>query len=95
MGLKVRLIGCCMAAVLMGSALLASSASASKPETNYIGLGDSLAFGYTQQKFEENYPTENPEAFEEGYVTLLGKKTAQTRKRSRQRPEHDRSGLPR
>jgi lysophospholipase L1-like esterase len=74
MGLKARLIGCCMAAALLATALLASSASASKPETNYIGLGDSLAFGYTQQKFEENYPTENPEAFEEGYVTLLGKK---------------------
>ncbi|HXN38190.1 MAG TPA: hypothetical protein VN892_09130 [Solirubrobacteraceae bacterium] len=74
MGLKVRLIGCCTAAILLVTALLASSASASKPETNYIGLGDSLAFGYTQQKFEENYPTESPTAFEEGYVTLLGKK---------------------
>jgi lysophospholipase L1-like esterase len=74
MELKVRLIGCCTAAVLLVMALLATSASASKPETHYIGLGDSLAFGYTQQKFEENFPTENPEAFEEGYVTLLGKK---------------------
>jgi lysophospholipase L1-like esterase len=74
MGIKVRLIGCSTAAVLLVMALLASSASASKPATNYIGLGDSLAFGYSQQKFEENYPTENPGAFEEGYVTLLGKK---------------------
>lgn len=74
MGLKARLIGCSMAAALLATALLASSASASKPETNYIGLGDSLAFGYTQQKFEENFPTESPTAFEEGYVTLLGKK---------------------
>jgi lysophospholipase L1-like esterase len=74
MGLRVRLIGCCTAAVLLITALLASSASASKPETNYLGLGDSIAFGYTQQKFEENFPTESPAAFEEGYVTLLGKK---------------------
>jgi lysophospholipase L1-like esterase len=74
MGIKLRLIGCCTAAALLVMALLASGASASKPETNYIGLGDSLAFGYSQQKFEENYPTENPAAFEEGYVTLLGKK---------------------
>jgi len=71
---KARLIGCCMAAVLVITGVLAATASAKKPETNYIGLGDSLAFGYTQQKFEENFPTENPEAFEEGYVTLLGKK---------------------
>jgi lysophospholipase L1-like esterase len=74
MGLKARLIGCCMAAALLLTGLLATSASASKPETSYIGLGDSLAFGYSQQKFEENFPTENPAAFEEGYVTLLGKK---------------------
>jgi lysophospholipase L1-like esterase len=71
---KARLSGCCMAAVLLVTGILASSASATKPATNYIGLGDSLAFGYTQQKFEENFPTENPEAFEGGYVTLLGKK---------------------
>jgi lysophospholipase L1-like esterase len=74
MGLKVRLIGCCTAAVLLVMALFASGASASKPETKYIGLGDSLAFGYSQEKFELNFPTENPENFEEGYVTLLGKK---------------------
>jgi len=95
MGLKVRLIGCCTAAVLLVMALFASGASASKPETNYIGLGDSLAFGYTQEKFEANYPTENPENFEEGYVTLLGKKTEKSGKRSRQQPEHDQPGLPR
>lgn len=80
-----RLIGCCMALVLVASALFASSASAAKepkPKTNYIGLGDSLAFGYTQQKFEENYPTESPTAFEAGYVTLLGKKLAAQEKKA-------------
>lgn len=74
MGLKARLVGCCMAAVLLLAALFAGSANAKLPSTNYIGLGDSLAFGYSQQKFEENFPTESPAAFEEGYVTLLGKK---------------------
>ncbi|HEY2216715.1 MAG TPA: hypothetical protein VGH21_04410, partial [Solirubrobacteraceae bacterium] len=69
-----------MAAVLMLSAVLATTASAKKTPTNYIGLGDSLAFGYTQQKFEENFPTENPEAFEGGYVTILGKKLAKLEK---------------
>jgi lysophospholipase L1-like esterase len=77
---KARLIGCCMAAILALSALLATTASAKKTPTNYIGMGDSLAFGYTQQKFEENFPTENPEAFEGGYVTLLGKKLAKLEK---------------
>jgi lysophospholipase L1-like esterase len=77
---KARLIGCCMAAVLIISAALATTASAKKTPTTYVGLGDSLAFGYTQQKFEENFPTENPEAFEEGYVTRLGKKLAKLEK---------------
>ena len=77
---KARLIGGCMAAVLVITGVLAATASAKKPETKYIGLGDSLAFGYTQQKFEENFPTENPEAFEAGYVTLLGKKLGKLEK---------------
>jgi lysophospholipase L1-like esterase len=74
MRFKAGLIGSAMAAVLLISALLATTASASKPATSYLGLGDSLAFGYTQQKFEENFPTESPTAFEEGYVSILGKK---------------------
>jgi lysophospholipase L1-like esterase len=34
----------------------------------YLALGDSLAFGYSQRRFEENLPEENPKAFETGYV---------------------------
>lgn len=34
----------------------------------YLALGDSLAFGYSQKRFEENLPAENPKAFETGYV---------------------------
>lgn len=37
------------------------------PQT-YLALGDSLAFGYSQRRFEENLPQENPSAFETGYV---------------------------
>jgi lysophospholipase L1-like esterase len=80
-----KLIGCCLALVLVASAILASGASAAKtPLTpaSYIGMGDSLAFGYTQQKFEENYPAESPTAFEGGYVTLLGKKIAAKEKKN-------------
>lgn len=81
---KGRLIGCCMAAVLLVSALFASSASAAKvlAPTNYVALGDSLAFGYTQQKFEENYPAESPSAFEGGYTNLLAKKLAAAEKKA-------------
>jgi lysophospholipase L1-like esterase len=80
---RSRLIGCCMALVLLASALIASSASA-KPRTlnptAYVALGDSLAFGYTEQKFDENYPTESPSAFEGGYTNILAAKLAKAEK---------------
>jgi lysophospholipase L1-like esterase len=36
--------------------------------TSYLALGDSLAFGYSQAKFNELYPDENPADYETGYV---------------------------
>jgi lysophospholipase L1-like esterase len=36
--------------------------------TSYLALGDSLAFGYSQAKFDELYPDENPADYETGYV---------------------------
>jgi lysophospholipase L1-like esterase len=82
-----RLIGCCVAAVLLVSALFASSASAAKKApltpTNYIATGDSISYGYSQQKFEENEATgENPAAFEGGFVNLLTKKLASLEKKA-------------
>jgi lysophospholipase L1-like esterase len=71
-----RLIGCCMALVLALSALVFSSvASATPPPTTYLAVGDSLAFGYTQEKHEEfaKY-NEPPGLFEEGYPNFLQKK---------------------
>jgi len=38
------------------------------PHETYVGGGDSLAFGYSQQLFNENLPKEDPHAFEHGYV---------------------------
>jgi hypothetical protein len=81
---RTRLIGCCVAVLLALSALaFASTASASpgKSKANYLALGDSLAFGYSQQLFNENEKLgEPPTAFEHGYVndyfaTLNGSKT--------------------
>jgi lysophospholipase L1-like esterase len=67
-----RLIGCSMALVLALGALFASSASAAKtPTQTYLALGDSLAFGYSQQLFNENEKTgESPTAFENGYANV-------------------------
>lgn len=53
---SLRLLGCVFAAVLVASALVASSASAKtvlKP-TKYIALGDSLSFGYKAATLKAN-----------------------------------------
>lgn len=38
------------------------------PAPSYLALGDSLAFGYSQAKFNSLYPNENPAAYDTGYV---------------------------
>lgn len=38
------------------------------PQLSYLALGDSLAFGYSQAKFNSLYPNENPAAYDTGYV---------------------------
>jgi hypothetical protein len=66
-----RLIGCCMALALLLSALAfspAANAAEPPPIETSISLGDSLAFGYSQVKFEENFPNEVPAYFEANYV---------------------------
>lgn len=71
-----RLIGCCMALVLALSAVAftpVSSAAEPPPIETYLALGDSLAFGYTAQKFNENYPNEAPSYFETGYPNVAAK----------------------
>ncbi len=38
------------------------------PQASYLALGDSLAFGYSQAKFEKLLPNENPAEYNTGYV---------------------------
>ena len=67
---RTRVIGCLMATALVFSALVfASSASAAKINKTYLALGDSLAFGYSQQLYNEHEAEGDPAtAFEHGYV---------------------------
>ncbi len=44
----------------------------SRPQS-YLALGDSLAFGYSQAKFNSLYPNENPAAYDTGYVDDFGR----------------------
>ena len=41
-----------------------------------VNLGDSVSYGYTAQKFAENFPSEPPSAFEGGYPNLVQAKLA-------------------
>lgn len=63
------------AALFAAIALLlpAPGAGAIKPQPSYLALGDSLAFGYQQAKFNELFPNENPAAFDTGYVDDFGR----------------------
>jgi lysophospholipase L1-like esterase len=66
-----RLLGCVIALVALSAMILPSIASAETTpiKETYLGLGDSLAFGYSQQLFNENESLgEPPTAFEHGYV---------------------------
>lgn len=68
---RSRLIGCSVAVVFAISALFASAAGATNPPVTktYFALGDSLAFGYSQQLFNENQGVGDPAtAFEHGYA---------------------------
>lgn len=47
--------------------------AAPAPQSTYLALGDSLAFGYSQARFNALYPNENPAAFDTGYVDDFGK----------------------
>jgi lysophospholipase L1-like esterase len=66
---SLRLLGCVFAAVLVASALVASSASAKtvlKP-TKYVALGDSLSFGYKAATLKANTEA-NKAACEAGFI---------------------------
>jgi lysophospholipase L1-like esterase len=79
-----RLALCAVAMVALTAMLFAPTAGAQKAAepTQYLALGDSLAFGYTDAKFKENFPPclkaeptcEPPSAFEEGYADFFFKK---------------------
>jgi lysophospholipase L1-like esterase len=42
-------------------------------QISYLALGDSLAFGYSEAKFDELYPEENPADYNTGYVDDFAK----------------------
>ncbi len=75
---RARVFGCLVVIALACSALVfASSASAMEKgiTKTYLALGDSLAFGYSQQLYNEHEAEGDPAtAFEHGYVNVYASK---------------------
>jgi lysophospholipase L1-like esterase len=70
--MRVRLaaISVALLAVIAGAVPAAASPSGqlTEPGKYYLSLGDSLAFGYQQARFNAIYPNEDPRAFHTGYT---------------------------
>jgi hypothetical protein len=64
-----RIAGICLAMAFALTALFATAANARPVSKTYLALGDSLAFGYSQQLYNEHQPEGDPASnFEAGYV---------------------------
>lgn len=76
-GSRGRLLGCLMALALLASAIVfapaAAQAEAEPATTTYLALGDSISFGYSQERFNNHFPTESPSFFEEGVANDFAK----------------------
>jgi lysophospholipase L1-like esterase len=70
-----RVIGCSIVLAVLASLSFVQLAKAQV--TTYLALGDSISFGYTQEKFDVNFPNDAPSYFENGFVNLFAKKLAQ------------------
>ncbi len=68
---RARLAGCSMALMMALSALVfapASANAAAPATTTYLALGDSISFGYSEEKFNLHFPNESPSYFDEGFT---------------------------
>jgi lysophospholipase L1-like esterase len=69
----LALLAMLLAAAVLALLALAPAAGAARAQRTYLALGDSLAFGYQQAKFDELLPNENPASFDTGYAEDFGR----------------------
>jgi hypothetical protein len=66
-GIAVLALAACALVLAPAAASAAHRGAQIAPETpSYIALGDSISFGYSQERFNIHLPTESPSYFEEG-----------------------------
>ncbi len=70
---RLALMTAFLVLLLAPSLLLAGPAGAFGSRSTYLAMGDSLAFGYSQAKFNSLFPGENPAAYDTGYVDDFAK----------------------
>ena len=72
---RARLVVCAIAVVALSAMMFAPVAAQAEetPVTTYLALGDSITFGYTEEKFNINFPNESPSYFEEGFDNFFNK----------------------
>ncbi len=70
--LSVRTRVIALLVLIVALALVPAAQASNKPGRYYVAIGDSLAFGYSNAKFNANYPTENPAVYNTGYVDVFG-----------------------
>jgi hypothetical protein len=68
-----RIVGSCVTLALALCGLVVGPAVANAETQTYVAAGDSISFGYTQERFNVNFPNEAPAYFEEGPVNVTAK----------------------
>ncbi|MHB8491011.1 MAG: SGNH/GDSL hydrolase family protein [Solirubrobacteraceae bacterium] len=61
-----------MSLVCCAALVAAPAAGASSIGNTYLALGDSLAYGFHEAQFAEEFPNVKPETFDQGYVDDFG-----------------------
>jgi lysophospholipase L1-like esterase len=65
---RTRTLAVCLVTAALGLGALVSAPAAGAAGNTYLALGNSLAYGFHQAQFFSEYPSVNPENFDQGYV---------------------------
>jgi lysophospholipase L1-like esterase len=73
---------------------VSSAGKPKKPGSDYLALGDSLAYGYQAAKFFSEYPNIDESTFDTGYVDVFGADLGHEKKKGKKRLDTTNYGCP-
>jgi len=92
LGVRRRAVaGCVVLIVALCALVVAPMSSAGKPKkpgSDYLALGDSLAYGYQAAKFLSEYPNVDESTFDTGYVDVFGSDLGHEKKKKGKKKDH-------